>query len=88
MTEVYPYHFTREVITSGEFMNLYDIDNPERVDAEGNQIHLTNEIKDAGLPIAGNCSAETDCKLCFMRELTTEEQAQLAIIVSNHKNNV
>ena len=68
---------------------IYKIDNPDRVDGEGKQIHLSIEIQTEfpSYPFSVRCF-KTDCNIEFVnRELTTEEKTSLDTIVSNHINN-
>jgi hypothetical protein len=78
------YNYSREIVD-----NLYDIDNVARVDGEGNQIYLAQEIEAAlpGKNFNVVCNG-ADAAIIFTEDLTAEEQTTLGTIVSNHKNNV
>ena len=69
--------------------HVYNIDNPERVDGEGKQIHLSKEIEVAfpGKKFKIH-SIASECKIDFEIELTAEEKIILDTTVNNHKNNV
>lgn len=85
---MFEYEYTRDQLTSGIHLGLWDIDNPDRLDGEGNQIFLSNEIL-LGLSKNSNiiCSG-TLARIIFQEELTTEEKSQLDTIVYNHKHNL
>ena len=77
------YNYTREIVDSE-----YNINNPARLDGEGNQIFLGDEIV-AALPgksfkILGDAGV---CKIQFDTALTDGEKTTLDTVVSNHKNN-
>lgn len=85
----FEYNYSREKITSGEFEGLWNIDNPARIDQEGQQIRLVNESSE-GLSIAHViliCNEE-GVKFIFDQELTPEQKTQLDSIVYNHKMNI
>lgn len=81
---MYEYNFTRELING-----RYNIENKDRVDGEGNQIYLFQEIKAsfADNPFKIICNGE-NVKIFFQNELTTEQQSTLTTIINNHKNNL
>ncbi len=78
------YIFVRGTIPDGR----YDIDNPLRVDAEGNQIHLAKEIEAAitGKSFKVVCSYD-ECKVITETDWTSEEQTTLGQVVQAHKDN-
>lgn len=80
------YEYERSLLPIG----AYDINNPERVDGEGNQILLAKEIEAVfvGRDFAVDC-AYTVCKVIFHDEpeLTPEEKTVLDQLVASHKNN-
>ena len=78
------YEYSRELLPDGRF----DIDNPNRVDAEGHQIFLAKEVYTAlsQKPFGLICDATT-ATFSFEVDLTTEEKTTLDTTVSNHKNN-
>jgi len=67
---------------------MYNIDNPERVDGEGNRIHLAKEIEaefpDWDFNVRNNGSV---CKIVYSEALTAPEKTTLDGIVIAHKNN-
>ena len=67
----------------------YDIDNPARVDAESNQIHLAKEVETAlpGKTFRLICN-DTEAKFVFDQTLTAGEITTLTNSVNDHKNNV
>jgi hypothetical protein len=84
---MYTYNYTRELVNGS-----YNINNPLRLDGEQNQIWLYQEIADAiptkAFTIKCNCDNDpVKVEISFETELTTEEEAALATVVSNHKNN-
>lgn len=93
------YVYARELLTENDHIleekdhiNEWNIDNPYRTDAEGNQIHLTTEIA-AAIPAKGFACPSmvcdgVDCSINFIEDLTPEEIAILTTTVNNHKNNV
>lgn len=81
---MYDYNFTRDLVNG-----MYNINNIERVDGEGNQIYLFHEIQSA---ISNNkfniiCVGE-NVTISFESELSSGEQSTLNTVVSNHKNNI
>ena len=66
----------------------YLIDNAERVDGEGNQIYLAQEVK-ATLPGKSFKSFGNDDLFTFIFDetLTVEEETTLDNTVTSHKNN-
>jgi hypothetical protein len=76
------YNYSRELVNGA-----YNIDNPLRVDLEGNQIYLAKEIQAQIPSIIGLKCHNSNCEIDFSEELTTEEKALLDTLVSNHKNN-
>ena len=83
------YEYTREKLTSGSHTGAWDIDNPDRVDGEGQQIYLSNEIQSV-LPdkhFTVNCNSGV-CSIDFNgTTLTSEEKSTLDVTVANHKSN-
>jgi len=78
------YIYTREQNGGGE----WNIDNPARVDGEGNQIHLAKEVEIAlpGKAFKLFCD-ETQARFVFDEALTTEEETTLGDTVAAHKAN-
>ena len=78
------YNYTRGTIASGE----YDINNPDRVDVDGNQIWLADEVKTAlpGKNFTLSCDA-SDAYFTFEEALSTGDETTLTTTVNNHKNN-
>ena len=68
---------------------IYKIDNPERVDGEGNQIHFSKEIETRFPTYKFSVSCfKLQCKINFIeRTLSTEEKNDLDDIYNNHINN-
>lgn len=66
----------------------YKIDNPDRVDGEGNQIYLAQEIETTfpGRVFKVICN-DTNADIIFEEDLTTEEQATLADVINAHQSN-
>jgi len=83
------YEYTREQLASGDHAGMWDINNPDRVDGEGNQILLAEEVQTAlpGKQFKLNCNDGT-ATFTFVDSLTTEEESTLDTTVANHKNNV
>jgi hypothetical protein len=79
------YLYEREILAEG----CWDIDNPNRVDLEGNQIHLASEVADAlpGKMFQMICDGPV-CKFIFSQALTAQEEATLTTTVNNHKQNL
>jgi len=78
------YEYTRELLPEG----AYDIDNPNRKDELGNQIHLAVEVNNAGLDTFQTVTCEEDlCYIEFSSELTPDSKVILDTIVANHKAN-
>ena len=87
----YEYKYTREIIDyniNGQTGKCWNIDKHNRVDAEGNQIFLANEIKEA-IPKHSFelICASDEAKFVFETELTSTEQNTLTATVNNHKSN-
>ncbi|NHJ39633.1 MAG: hypothetical protein FK731_06320 [Asgard group archaeon] len=86
------YPYTRDLLTSGEFAGIWDIDNPARTDGEGKQIYLADEVSSAisgkTLDIPGVSCNGSSCNINFTSDLTSEEETTLATVVNNHKNNL
>jgi hypothetical protein len=80
---MFEYNFTREIIG-----DCYNINNPLRVDGEGNQIWLAKEVEVAlpGKKFRLFCD-EAVVKFEFETELTSGEQETLSDTVDAHKNN-
>jgi hypothetical protein len=78
------YNFTRELVNGA-----YDINNPQRLDGEGNQITLASEIcviPEFAQKFNINCCLSS-CNITFNFTLTSEQETQLNTIVAAHKNN-
>jgi hypothetical protein len=76
------YIYNREIVNGH-----YNIDNPDRKDAEENQIYLAKEIEaQISKKFKVVCNAE-ECKIIFEEDLTEQEKNLLDTIVENHKNN-
>jgi hypothetical protein len=77
------YVYSRELVEG-----RYDIDNKNRVDGEGNQIHLSNEVSIAlpGKLFRLVCDAG-EAKFIFNTSLSPEEELVLDACVTAHKNN-
>ena len=77
------YEYTRELVNG-----VWNINNPERKDTEGNQIYLANEVAEAipNKKFRLNCEGEV-ATFIFETELTTEEKTTLDTTVQNHKDN-
>jgi len=84
----YDYEYTRERLTEGDHAGSWDIDNPDRVDGEGNRIHLASEVSTAfpGKKFRLRCVG-ADCTFIFEEELTSEQETTLTTTVNDHKNN-
>ena len=78
------YNYTRGTIANGE----YDINNPDRVDVDGKQIWLGNEVQTAlpGKPFTFSC-ASSDATFNFPTALSGADETTLTTIVNAHKNN-
>jgi hypothetical protein len=78
------YSYERSTISDGR----RDIDNPLRVDGEGNQIHLSKEIESAlpGKNFKLKCHGD-NAVLIFDNDLSSEEENLLSQVVISHKNN-
>ena len=78
------YEYTREIVEGG-----YNLDaNPLRVDGDGNQIYLADEI---GVALPGKifkilCDDNT-CHIIFDDTLTPLEKDTFDLVVADHKNN-
>lgn len=79
---MFTYIYTREIVNG-----FFDIDNPLKVDENGNQIFLAMDV-DAKFPgkVSSVKSAGYDCCVNFEEELTPEEKAELDQVVADHKN--
>lgn len=80
----YDYTYARALLGSGQ----WDIDNPNRVDGGGAQIHLVKEIE-AALPIITftlRCDGAV-LTICCDNPLTAGEEATITGLVSSHKAN-
>ncbi len=80
MTE---YIYQRELING-----TWNIDNYDRVDGEGNQIHLAKEVE-TSIPdkVFKLCCNGSEAKFIFTTELDANEQTTLGNTVTAHKNN-
>jgi len=86
------YKYNREIINydvNGETGKCWDINNRNRIDGDGNQIFLSNEVQDA---ITNHkfiliCNSD-NATFVFDRELTQEEKDILDVTTYNHKNNI
>jgi len=87
---MYVYNYTREYVES---YNNWNINNPQRVDIDGNQIFLAEEVEQA-LPdksflfYGGYNQDPTIARFEFEIELSAEEIVTLDTTVYNHKNNL
>ena len=78
------HNYTRDLVNG-----VYDINNPERIDSEGNHIDLYMEIAEN----EGFCHkfdikcSQNECQVIFNFDLTDEQISELNTIVQNHKNN-
>lgn len=85
----YDYYYSREYI---EELHSWNIDYPGRVDSEGNQMYLADEIH-AVLPdkiflfYAGYDNDPKKVVVKFTTELSESEKNTLDTTVYNHKNN-
>ena len=77
------YEYTREKIEG-----MWDINNPLRVDGEGNQIRLSSEVQAAipAMPFKMNCEGAL-ALFSFETELSAGEKSTLDTTVQNHKDN-
>lgn len=77
------YIYTRELING-----CYNINNVQRVDGEGNQIHFAKEVEDVlpGKSFKLICN-DAEAKFIFTEDLSSGEQTTLANTVTAHKNN-
>jgi hypothetical protein len=88
MTDTFDYEYTREIITSGAYKGVYNINNPNRKTPEGKPIKLFAEITDAFPTKVFRLDCfEGTAIISFETGLTEAEHTQLSTIVSNHKNN-
>lgn len=80
----FEYEYTRHIRPDGR----YDIDNPDRVDGEGNQILLAKEIHETfpDLLIKTQC-VELVFKVITEIELDSTQQATLTQVVLDHQAN-
>lgn len=78
------YFYTREIVN-----DHWNINNPERVDIDGNQIYLSKEVETA-LPEATFRMYCNGSEVCFLfdSELSVSDKETLDTCVSNHKNNL
>ena len=78
------YFYTREMVG-----NDWNIENPLRIDGEGNHIFLAREAENA-LPnkMFKLFCVESEVKFVFEEELSENEQTILGQVVYNHKNNL
>jgi len=79
------YKYTRHLVDG-----VYDINNPLRVDAEGEQIKLYQEINNHpqfSQKFDINCSG-AECTITFESELSGEDEILLGEIVAAHQNNL
>ena len=84
------YSYTRSKLLTGVHIGSWNINNPDHLDIDGNQIYLSNEIEEAlpGKLFTVHCSYE-ECNIIFPEDdLTQEEKTILDAIVNNHQNNV
>lgn len=67
--------------------NSWDIDNNERLNVDGNQIHLLEEIQTAFPSWESQIICDgPSCKI--LADATCPNETTLNTIVNNHKNNV
>jgi len=77
------YTYERSIING-----KYDINNPNRIDIEGNQIYLSDEITSQISNLYKISCNNTVCNITFKEELTKVEKDLLETILYNHKNNI
>ena len=82
---MYKYYYTREIVN-----NDYNIDNPARVDGEGNKILLAQEIETL---FPNNkfhvfCCNDLATVAFYYMALTASEKIDLDKCIYNHKNNL
>lgn len=82
---MYKYYYTREIVN-----NAYNIDNPLRVDGEGNQIFLVDEIESLfpNKRFKLFCGNNLVNVVFYDSSLTDDEKIDLDECVYNHKNNL
>jgi len=80
----FTYSYTREKVDK-----VYKIDNPDRVDGEGKQIYLADEIQTAFPSIIFQTKAvDTNFDVIVQDTALTEgQQTTLGTLVSDHKDN-
>jgi|GEM_PF-5638033 len=80
--------FTREQLVGDPYPGAWDVNNPRRVDGEGDQIHLAFEVRSAlpGKTFRMRCSGAL-CRFEFDQDLTAPEIATLDVTVAAHKTN-
>lgn len=80
---MFEYVYQRELVSSG-----YNINNRNRVDANGDPIFLSTEISDYFPEKIFKITCDgASATICFQKELSLQEKADLDLIVENHKNN-
>lgn len=93
----YTYHYTREILQSPDpWAGSWDIENPNRVDGEGNQIYLEKEIMNYEdeyqvKPFWGKFNTNSysaDYEIIFLFELSPEQKTIIDTFVYNHKHNL
>lgn len=79
------HNFTRDLVNG-----VYNINNPERVDEEGEQIYLymdLDTIPEFTHKFNIKCYLG-DCDITFNFDLDASQISTLNTLVSNHKNNI
>lgn len=79
---MFTYTYSRDLVN-----NLYNIDNPLRVDVNDNQIYLIVEVQNSLASVDCLKATNTNCDIMFSTELSESEKTTLDTIVNNHKNN-
>jgi hypothetical protein len=82
---MYKYYYTREIVD-----NAYNIDNPARVDGQGNKILLAQEIEILfpNKKFRVFCSNDLATVVFDDMALTDSEKIDLDECIYNHKNNL
>jgi hypothetical protein len=79
------YIYTRDLLPDGE----WDINNPNRVDGQGDQIMLAYEIAQA-IPAITHIDlvcVDAEAKVTTDPDLTPEQKTTMDTVVANHKAN-
>jgi hypothetical protein len=82
---MYKYYYTREIVDGN-----YNIDNPNRVDGEGNKVLLADDVETLFPTYQFRIyCGEGNVTIAFLgNELTNGEKIDLDTCVYNHKNNL